>query len=113
MIDGAREQPDRRHADRSADRNVVTGGFDGIVIDNPGANGNVFQNNLIGVSPDGSTPWGGQCTGIDFNVGPKNNLVGGTGPRQRNVIDGYGCDGTEWSHGWNQATPATRRSPTR
>ena len=58
----------------------------------------------IGVSPDGSAQWGGCCTGIDHNVGPKSNLIGGTIPAQRNVIDGWGCDGTEWSHGWNQET---------
>ncbi len=90
-----------------ADRNVVTGGFDGIVVDNPGADGNVFQNNIIGASPDGRQPWGGQCTGIDFNVGPKNNVVGGTGKRERNVITAYGCDGVEFSHGFDQATGDT------
>ncbi len=111
MIDGA---PNNLIGTRSADvnnydpvvadRNVVTFGFDGIVIDNPGADGNIVQNNLIGVSPDGSTQWGGSCTGIDHNVGPKHNLVGGPRPSQRNVIDGYSCDGFEWSHGWNQTT---------
>ena len=87
MIDGAAEQL-RSAPPTLADRNVVTGGFDGIVIDNPGANNNVIQNNMIGVSPGRLAQWGGSCTGIDYNVGPKGNMVGGTGPRQRNVIDG-------------------------
>jgi CSLREA domain-containing protein len=90
-----------------ADRNIITGGFDGIVIDNPGADGNTVQNNLIGVSPNGLQAWGGSCTGIDFNVGPKNNVVGGTADGQRNVIAAYGCDGLEFSHGWNQTTGDT------
>src|SRR4029079_18819115 len=89
---------------RYADRNVVTGGFDGIVIDNPGAAGNVVQNNLIGVSADGLANWSGSCTGVDHNVGPKGNMVGGPQGWQRNVIDGWGCDGMEWSHGWNHTT---------
>ena len=86
------------------DRNVVVGGFDGIVTDNPGADGNVYQNNLLGVSLSGVVPQGGTCTGIDFNVGPKHNQVGGLEASERNVIDAYQCDGVEFSHGWNQTT---------
>jgi CSLREA domain-containing protein len=88
-----------------ADRNVIAGAFDGIVIDNPGADNNVIQNNLIGMNPQGTKVLGGSCTGVDHNVGPKYNIVGGLAPGQRNVISGWGCDGVEWSHGWNQALP--------
>jgi hypothetical protein len=46
-----------------------------------------------------------RCDGVDFNVGPKHNRVGGPAPAERNVIVASGCNGVEFSHGWNQALP--------
>jgi hypothetical protein len=58
------------------------------------------------MNPQGTKVLGGSCTGIDHNIGPKYNIIGGLGPGERNVISGYKCDGVEWSHGWNPSLPA-------
>ena len=44
-------------------------------------------------------------TGIDHNFGPKNDLIGGDGQYERNVIGPTYLQGIEYSHGWDQALP--------
>ncbi len=86
-----------------ADRNVIAGFFYGIDHVSPGTTYNVEQNNLIGLSPDGNNVDGASCDDVDHNAGPQHNQLGGLGDHERNVIVGGGCDGVEYSHGWNQA----------
>ncbi len=84
-----------------ADRNVI-GNFDKAVYSNgPGTNNNTIQNNVLCIKPDGSTAI---CqTAIDFDFGPKNNLVGGSNPGEGNVVGPDCCNAVEMSHGWDPA----------
>jgi hypothetical protein len=90
----------------AANRNVIAGFFYGIDHVSPGTTYNVEQNNLIGTSPNGLQIRGAGCDDVDHNVGPQHNQLGGLGPHEGNVIVAGGCDGVEYSHGWNQAKPA-------
>lgn len=89
-----------------ADRNVLAIGRQ-HGVDQYGADvlRTVIQNNLIGVTPTGAVGIYGNV-GIDHNFGPKHDLIGGTGPLERNVIAGTNLNGVEFSHGWNPALPA-------
>jgi CSLREA domain-containing protein len=89
-----------------AGRNVIVSVTEGIDLYSTGTDRNIYRNNLIGVSPDGTQAWGIGDNGIDHNFGPKSNVVGGFGPFDRNVVSAGGNDGVEFSHGWNQALPA-------
>jgi CSLREA domain-containing protein len=74
-----------------ADRNVISGNArHGIVTYNEGSNSNVVYNNIIGLSPLGDRRLGNLKHGIDINAGSSFNVIGGTGPLQRNVISGNG-----------------------
>jgi len=82
-----------------ADRNVI-GNWDKAIY-GYGANttGNVVQNNVLCIRPDGS---GAICqVGADFDFGPKNTLFGGSGPTEGNVVGPTCCNAVELSHGWN------------
>ena len=84
-----------------ADRNV-DGNF-GTAVNSygTGTDFNTIQGNLLCISPSG-----GQATcatGIDHNFGPKNELAGGTGVNEGNVIGPTTLQGIEYSHGWNPA----------
>ena len=86
-----------------ADRNVIGNWGAGIDLYGPGTDGNVIQNNLFCIRPSGLTA---QCSsGIDHNFGPKNGLVGGTGPNERNVFGPTSLQGIELSHGYNPSAP--------
>ena len=84
-----------------ADRNVI-GNYDKAVYSNgPGTNNNTIQDNMLCMKADGSTAI---CqTGIDFDFGPKNNLVGGSNANEGNVVGPTCCNGVELSHGWDPA----------
>lgn len=56
--------------------------FDGTVV---AVTSNIVQNNLIGTAANGTTALP-NVQGIVFNDGSLNNLIGGTGPNQGNVI---------------------------
>jgi CSLREA domain-containing protein len=82
-----------------ADRNLIGNWTAGIDHYGPGTDGNVTQNNLLCIRPNGQTA---PCyTGIDHNFGPKNGLIGGDDPSQRNVIGPTFYQAVEYSHGWN------------
>jgi len=82
-----------------ASRNVIGGNArSGVGLWHAGTNGNQIFNNLIGLSPDGKHNLGNRLHGIDLNYGASYNIVGGTGPGQRNVISGDGGKGVEFSH---------------
>ncbi len=74
-----------------ADRNVISGNSrHGIVTYNEDSNNNTVYNNIIGLSPDGTQRIANLKHGIDINAGSSFNIIGGTGPLQRNVISGNG-----------------------
>lgn len=99
----------------NAARNIVAGnGNDGVHLQ-----GRVFHNrivgNYIGLKQDGETcnfrpdkgdDWvinpkycGNGADGVDFELGPQYNWLGGETPAERNVISGNGSEGIEISHG--------------
>ncbi len=87
-----------------ADRNVIGNWSSGVDHYGPGVQLNVVQNNLFCIRPNGLTA---NCSaGIDHNFGPKNGLIGGTGPNERNIIGPTTLQGIEYSHGWNPANHA-------
>ena len=87
-----------------AGRNVLGNSTDGVNMYGANVVDNTIQNNLIGISPDGLTPWGVANT-VDHNFGPSRNLTGGTGPLEGNVLASGRLTGVEISHGWNPALP--------
>lgn len=82
-----------------ADRNVI-GNWDKAVYSyGPTTTGNTIQNNLLCIRPNGLDAI---CqVGADFDFGPKNNLFGGAGSTQGNVVGPTCCNAVELSHGWN------------
>jgi hypothetical protein len=77
----------------AAERNVISGtartglDFNGDATDN-----NVVYNNIIGLNPAGNARLQNFRHGIDINAGPSSNIIGGTGPGQRNILSGNGED---------------------
>ncbi len=90
-----------------ASRNVITGNSsNGFSTYNEQTDHNVVYGNLIGLAPNGqsirtcSTQCYGQVShGVDINNGSSYNVIGGTGPGQRNVISNNRGEGIEFSHG--------------
>ena len=80
-----------------ADRNVISGwGSHGIRVNHGETSQNRIQNNVIGLSPDGTDDMGGSI-GIDVQWWTWGNLIGGTGPNEHNVISA-GTSGIDLSH---------------
>lgn len=84
-------------------RNVIGNVNEGIDLYGSGTDRNISRNNLVGMSPSGTSIFTIGDNGVDHNFGPKNNVYGGFGALDRNVIAGANNDGVEFSHGWNQA----------
>ena len=79
-------------------RNVLSGNGDkGLGIFDDNSDRNVVRNNVIGLSPTGMPlrNWG---HGVDINFDASDNVVGGFGTQQRNVISGNELSGVEISH---------------
>ncbi len=77
-----------------ADRNVISGNTNGVLIDGAAAIGNIVEGNLIGTNAigDGPVP---NATGVAISGGANTNTIGGTSASARNVISGntgYGID---------------------
>jgi CSLREA domain-containing protein len=86
----------------NADRTLVSGSpASGIYLNGQGTNGNVVRNTIVGLSPSGNASVPNLLEGIDINGGASYNIVGGTGPGQRNVVSGNAHTGIEVSHGTN------------
>jgi CSLREA domain-containing protein len=83
-----------------ADRNVIAGTpSTGIRIQHEGTNANVVQNNLFGLKPHGDAGLRLGFHGLDIQFGAKNNLIGGPGLHERNVISGATSgNGVDLSH---------------
>jgi CSLREA domain-containing protein len=82
-----------------ADRNVISGnGRHGVGIWHVTSDANVIRNNLVGLSPDGTRRLSNRKHGLDVNYGSAHNILGGTGPGERNVVSGNEANGIEVSH---------------
>jgi len=82
-----------------ADRNVVSGNpGHGIALYHVESDFNVIRNNLVGLTPDGRYRLANWVEGIDVNLGSSDNVIGGTGPYDANVVSGNGTGGIELSH---------------
>jgi CSLREA domain-containing protein len=82
------------------DRNAAAGGTKAFYLYGPGTNNNTIQNNVMCLTQNGMTP-AACATAVDMNFGPKNNLIGGVDPGERNVIGPTRLNGVEISHGWD------------
>ncbi len=83
-----------------ANRNVISGcDQKGIALYHSGTDFNTIQNSIIGLDPSGTQRRGTKSHGVDFNSGASNNVVGGVGWQERNVISGNFQSGVEISHG--------------
>ena len=86
-----------------ANRNVIGNYVHAVENFGAGTNGNIIQNNVLCIGPTGARA---PCsTGIDHNFGPKNDIEGGDGKYERNVIGPTYLQGIEFSHGWDQSLP--------
>ncbi|MEY2444322.1 MAG: hypothetical protein QOE00_902, partial [Ilumatobacteraceae bacterium] len=82
-----------------ADRNVIGGTpSTGIRIEHVGSRINTVQNNLFGLKPhgDGGLPLG--WSGVDTQFGASDNLIGGAGQYEHNVISGAKYTAIDLSH---------------
>lgn len=80
-------------------RNLFAGNADkGVAMFDRGTSFNKVQNNVFGLTPDGSarlTNWG---HGIDINFNASHNVVGGWNAGEGNVVAGSELSGVEISH---------------
>jgi len=83
----------------AAMRNVISGnGLSGVLIQDPGANGNRVLGNFIGTDLSGQFDLGNGEDGV-FISGGVNNIVGGTTPGAGNLLSGNGLSGMEiWAN---------------
>ena len=82
-----------------AGRNVIAGnGNNAIRTWHDLSDHNLIQNNLIGLTRSGQ-PLRNGAHGIDINAGSSYNVIGGSGPLERNVISANFGEGIEFSHG--------------
>ncbi|HEY0520772.1 MAG TPA: CSLREA domain-containing protein [Ilumatobacteraceae bacterium] len=82
-----------------ADRNVFDGApYAGIRIDHENSDFNVIQNNIFGLTPNGLAKLPNRQSGIDLQFGASNNLVGGLGANEGNVLSGHPYTGVDLSH---------------
>ncbi len=89
-----------------ADRDVLSGNeANGFSTYNEQTDHNVVQGDLIGLAPNGQpiracsgVCYGQLSHGVDINTGSSYNIIGGTGPGQRNVISNNRGEGIEFSH---------------
>lgn len=83
----------------AANRNLFAGNADkGVAMFDSGTELNLVQNNLFGLTPDGSarlTNWG---HGVDINFNASHNVVGGWNAGEGNVVSGSELSGVEISH---------------
>ncbi len=74
----------------SADRNVIAGNSDsGIALY---SSDNTITGNYIGTGPGGTGAMG-NSTGVSLGDDAQHNVIGGSGPGERNVISGNGWSG--------------------
>ena len=75
-------------------RNIISGnGLQGVVISDPGSDGNIVQGNYIGLNPAGTGAISNGWAGVDLFGGASSNLIGGQVEGAGNVIAGNGLQG--------------------
>ena len=80
-----------------ADRNVSGTATKGAAMYGPGTDFNVIQNNLLCMTPSGTST--ATCdVGTDYTFGPKNNLIGGPDPGDGNVYGASTQQCIEFAH---------------
>lgn len=83
-----------------ADRNVLSGNYQhGVAAYDNTTDGNIVQNNIIGMAPSGTRRLGNLNHGVDLNTWSTNALIGGPGAGEGNVLSGNYNTGVEISHG--------------
>ena len=88
------------------DRNVVSGNAaNGVSTYNEQSDHNLVQGNIVGLGPNGQPIrtctgicYGQISLGIDINTGSSYNIIGGTGPGERNLVSNNRGEGVEISH---------------
>ncbi len=69
--------------------NLISGNTDiGVNIMDPGTNDNIVKGNYIGTDVGGTVPLGNGAFGVAIREGAQGNIIGGSGPGERNVISG-------------------------
>jgi titin len=86
----------------AAARNVISGGWNGIVIE--GGVGNLVQGNFIGTDVTGTLPLGNAWHGVWVHVDATDNTVGGLAVEERNIIAYNGRDGVRVSESATRAS---------
>lgn len=82
------------------DRNIISGcAHRGVIVSFLGTKGNKIQNNVVGLDPSGTAARPNYSHGIDINYGAQDNVAGGIGPNERNIVSGNLQEGIEVSHG--------------
>ena len=89
--------------DAPSERNIISGNIEEGVLINGGASiGNVISGNYIGTDVIGSAPLANTGNGIRFDNqdgSPSNNIIGGTGSGEGNVISANSGDGIKLAYG--------------
>ena len=73
-------------------RNIIGGGYYGLVAGGAGTSANVIEGNYIGLGSDGVTPVP-NFNGVLISDGATNNMLGGTTSAARNIISGNNGEG--------------------
>jgi hypothetical protein len=81
--------------------NLISGHTNGVGVSFVGGGGNRVQGNRIGTDGTASQALG-NSTGVSFQSGSTNNVVGGTVPGARNIISGSHQEGVRFDSGNNQ-----------
>lgn len=82
-----------------ADRNVISGNpYSGVRINHANTKGNLVQNNLVGLTPNGSDSLYTYVAGIDVQWGANETIVGGYEDHAGNVVTGNTNYGIDLSH---------------
>ncbi len=82
-----------------ADRNVIGNFIKAIDQYGRGTRDSIIQGNLLCIAPGGGKA---ECSvGVDHDFGPRDGLIGGDEPGERNIIGPTRWEGIELSHGWD------------
>lgn len=74
--------------------NVISGNAsDGVELFGPGVDGNRVRGNRIGTDAAGATAVANGAAGVNISTGPQDNVVGGPGAGEGNLISGNTADG--------------------
>ena len=79
----------------SAEANVISSNYDGIIISGVGTTGTMVYGNLIGTDSTGLIAKGNTFDGVRIENGATANLIGGSGAARRNIIASNGGDGVQ------------------